>query len=78
MLLPLLLVGAVVGTAGSIVLLVNRRGPSELRYGLGIFAVGAIALAIAWWYFAVYDTAQGKCNRGDLGACVVWQSQQQP
>jgi len=23
------------------------------------------------WYFAVYDTAQNKCDRGDLGACLV-------
>jgi len=29
------------------------------------------ALAAGVWYVAVYDTAAAKCQRGDLGACVV-------
>jgi hypothetical protein len=30
----------------------------------------------AFWYFTVYDTAQGKCGRGDPAACWIWQQQQ--
>lgn len=36
----------------------------------GLLFAGVIAAGIAW-YFLVYDTAEGKCNRGDLGACAV-------
>ena len=32
----------------------------------------------ALWWFTIYDTPRGKCERGDLGACVVWQAQSQP
>jgi hypothetical protein len=40
--------------------------------------VVALALIVAGlvWYFAVYDTAENKCSRGDLGACVVVAGQQ--
>jgi hypothetical protein len=31
-------------------------------------------LAVLGWYFMIYDTAQGKCQRGDPGACVIWQA----
>ena len=31
-------------------------------------------VAVLWWYLTVYDTAQGKCQRGDPAACVVWQA----
>lgn len=37
--------------------------------------LGAAILG-ALWYFQVYDTAAGKCQRGDLNACMVWQAQQ--
>lgn len=36
----------------------------------GLLLAGAVAGGLAW-YFLVYDTAEGKCNRGDLGACAV-------
>lgn len=44
-------------------------------------AVGVVVLALVAagliWYFAVYDTAENKCQRGDLGACLVVAGQQQ-
>lgn len=37
-----------------------------------VMAVIAVVLVIGLiWYFVFYDTAAGKCNRGDLGACLV-------
>jgi hypothetical protein len=42
--------------------------PSPLYWSLPVIA---ILVAIAAWYFLVYDTAEGKCNRGDYGACLV-------
>jgi hypothetical protein len=36
-----------------------------------LFIVGLV------WYFGFYDTAAGRCNRGDLGACVVYYAQSQ-
>jgi len=45
--------------------------------GLALRVLLVIALlAVAWWWFAIYDTAKGKCERGDLGACAVYESQQ--
>lgn len=38
---------------------------------IGVLLVGSLI-----WYFGFYDTAAGKCNRGDLGACVVVAGQQ--
>jgi hypothetical protein len=35
--------------------------------------VGVIGLI---WYFGYYDTAAGKCNRGDISACIVVAAQQ--
>jgi hypothetical protein len=29
------------------------------------------------WYFGFYDTAEGRCSRGDLGACLVYYAQAQ-
>jgi hypothetical protein len=40
-----------------------------------VLLVVAIA-AGGWWYITYYDTAVNKCNRGDLGACVVYEAQQ--
>ena len=40
--------------------------------GIGLLVIGAL------WYLLVYETAEGKRHRGDLNACVVWQSQQGP
>ena len=34
-----------------------------------VFSVAAVAFGI--WYFAVYDTTQSKCDRGDTDACLV-------
>lgn len=39
--------------------------------GWWIGGVVLVLAVVAVWYFAVYDTAEGKCNRGDLGACMV-------
>ena len=39
-------------------------------------AVGLIVGGALLWYFTIYDTAMGKCDRGDVGACVIWQAQQ--
>ncbi len=36
-----------------------------------ITVAGAVLVVGLVWYFAVYDTAEGRCNRGDLGACFV-------
>src|SRR5260370_32528207 len=38
---------------------------------IGLLIVGGLV-----WYFGFYDTAAGRCNRGDLGACVVAVGQQ--
>lgn len=40
-----------------------------------VFAVAVVVGAALWWYFGVYDTAKGKCERGDMDACLVWQFQ---
>lgn len=32
----------------------------------GMLLIGGLA-----WYFLIYDTASGRCHRGDLGACIV-------
>jgi len=41
-----------------------------------LFVAAAIVVGGAlFWYFGVYDTAKGKCDRGDLNACFVWQAQ---
>ncbi len=29
------------------------------------------------WYFGYYDTSAGRCNRGDLGACLIYYAQSQ-
>ncbi len=41
-----------------------------------ITVAGAVLVLGLVWYFGVYDTAQGKCNRGDMGACLVLAAQQ--
>jgi hypothetical protein len=50
--------------------LVLRRGFWELA------AAALVVVAIVIWYTQVWDTPKGKCERGDLGACIVWQAQQ--
>jgi len=35
-----------------------------------------VVIGVLVWYFGYYDTAQGKCNRGDFGACLVVAGQQ--
>ena len=39
-------------------------------------AIVVVVIAVAVWFFAVYDTAAGRCSRGDLGACTVLELQQ--
>jgi hypothetical protein len=36
-------------------------------------AVAVVVGGALFWYFAVYDSASGRCDRGDLGACMVVQ-----
>ena len=43
---------------------------------VAVFLVGLAVLAVLLWYFTIYDTAKGKCQRGDVNACIVWQAQQ--
>jgi len=47
------------------------------EYIFFFLAVAAVTLAVVW-YLNVYDTAQGKCQRGDPQACLIWQAQQAP
>lgn len=37
-------------------------------------AILAVVAAAVWWV-GVYDTAEGRCDRGDFGACVVLEAQ---
>jgi hypothetical protein len=45
---------------------------------LGFLAVVAALLTGGLWYASVYDTAVGKCDRGDPGACAVLASRWTP
>ena len=56
----------------------GRRLWRHLVYALARVALLVIIVAAALWWFTIYDTPRGKCERGDLGACVVWQAQSQP
>ena len=41
-------------------------------------AVIVVLLIIGFvWYFGYYDTSAGRCNRGDLGACLIYYAQSQ-
>jgi hypothetical protein len=52
-----------------------NRASGGLSRELLVTAVVALALVgAAWFYLTVYDTAEGRCHRGDVGACAVWQS----
>jgi hypothetical protein len=44
-----------------------------------VSAVVAAALVIGGliWYFGFYDTAAGRCNRGDVGACLIYYAESQ-
>jgi hypothetical protein len=53
-----------------------RHIGSLLERALLLIAVTAVVGAVLLWYFGVYDTAKGKCDRGDPGACAVWTMQQ--
>jgi hypothetical protein len=62
----------------------GQPGPSQphvtvtIDQRIIVFAAVLVGLLIAGlvWYFAVYDTAQNKCSRGDVGACIVVGGQQ--
>lgn len=53
----------------------NTSNTRALMWAGATFLVVAIGVAI--WYFGFYDTAAGRCSRGDLGACVVYYAQTQ-
>lgn len=53
-----------------------RRAWRHLVFVLARLAILVILVAGAWWWFGVYDTARGRCERGDLGACIVWDAQE--
>ena len=46
----------------------HRRG---VKTGTAIALLAAVILGIAAFYFGVYDTAVGRCNRGDASACAI-------
>lgn len=50
--------------------LVGHLAELVARSVLLVVALVALAIVLSWW-FGVYDTAQGRCNRGDLGACLM-------
>jgi signal peptidase I len=39
---------------------------TAIAFAAGVLLIGGLA-----WYFLIYDTASGRCHRGDLGACIV-------
>jgi hypothetical protein len=39
--------------------------------------IGLLLIVGLVWYFGYYDTSAGRCNRGDLGACLVYYAQSQ-
>ncbi len=39
---------------------------TAIALAAGVLLIGGLA-----WYFLIYDTASGRCHRGDLGACMV-------
>ncbi len=45
---------------------------------VGVIVLVLIGVIAAIWYFGFYDTAQGRCSRGDVGACVVYYATQSP
>jgi len=53
--------------------------PSKSNTAAIVVAVVAVFVVIVGliWYFGFYDTAAGRCNRGDLGACLVYYAQSQ-
>jgi hypothetical protein len=53
-----------------------REAWSWLWTVVGSVVAGLVILGVILWYFTVYDTAKGKCERGDPDACVIWQAQQ--
>ena len=52
-----------------------RGGGSGWPFGVGGLLV-LLLIGGAIWYFGYYDTAGAKCQRGDLGACVVVYAEQ--
>jgi len=59
-----------VSTAGSV------RPPSRSTAVGIVVIVGLVIVGVLVWYFGYYDTAAAKCNRGDIGACLVVAGQQ--
>jgi type II secretory pathway pseudopilin PulG len=44
---------------------------------VAISVIGVLVVAGLIWYFGFYDTAAGRCNRGDFGACLIYYAQSQ-
>ena len=44
---------------------------------VGVAVIGLLLIVSLVWYFGYYDTSAGRCNRGDLGACLVYYAQSQ-
>lgn len=62
----------VFGAAGVALMLgaIRRRESSRAVLGLAF-----VLVACGIWFVGVYDTAAGRCGRGDLGACAVYLQQ---
>jgi hypothetical protein len=69
----IIITAIVAATVALVVVRVNSRGRATVGNGIAIAIVfvGLVFAGIAVYYFAVYDTAQGRCSRGELGACGV-------
>src|SRR2546425_9497673 len=50
--------------------------PSNTGPVVAVSVIVVVLVLGAIWYFGFYDTAAGKCNRGDVGACLVVAAQQ--
>jgi len=44
---------------------------------VAVAVIGLLLIVGLVWYFGYYDTSAGRCNRGDLGACLVYYAQSQ-
>jgi hypothetical protein len=60
--------------SGVILLLLARLEGGRRTATGSRLAVVALVAALAWWYVDEYDSATGRCYRGDFGACIVAQS----
>lgn len=47
----------------------------QQSWALLVVALAALVVGGAVWFVNVYDTAEGRCSRGDLGACTYLAAQ---